>query len=209
MTAAEARADRARLETEVDNAVAAGARARNAGAKAASDVHALQQELTRLQVQHARQGESKELSQQIVELANRLSVAQRAVITSAANVDNAARGERDARTELGFLLIDNLGVFARDAQKFSEAAQGQLAALAEPIAQAQTAWQAAQLEWARLSSALRDTLQDVDEKRGVYAPMSRYSVLIKMPPFPYPPVGEIRAAPAGVALLSRPAKAAA
>lgn len=207
MNASQARQERARLEGEEQNAVAAGGRARNGKTAFARDRGKLTHDLEVERVQLVR--EDKPTSERAEELMTALS----ALPTDAecdSVIDRADRARRDARTELDYLLKDHLDVFAADAAVLSEAACGQFQALVVPIAEALAAAQAARLSWAKLSPALGETLRERDEARGTYSPSGVYQRLTAFPQFPIA-VGDANwsARPAGVAKLPKQTKRAA
>ena len=118
--------------------------------------------------------------------------------------DAAARAQRDAETELQYLLVDGLEHFLGDAAKLAEAAEGQLAALAPAVADAARAHQVAQLEYAKLAKAIATTLEERDREQGVYPPPSRYQRATQVPAFPLPLVSEYVARPAGAQEIVSP-----
>jgi hypothetical protein len=202
MTADQARKERARLEAEWQNGVAAGARERNGKVVAQRAREKLMPELESARVRAVRQDGAPELLERIAELERELAALPTEAESEAA-VDRANRAERDARTELEYLLKDELATFLADAAVLSEAAAGQRAALALPIAEARTTAQKAALEFAKLAPALAATLRERDEAAGTYAPAGLYQRLTRFPPFPIRVDDtEWTARPAGAALVT-------
>jgi hypothetical protein len=181
MTPERARKERARLEAEVNNGVAAGGTQRRAKAVAMRERARLAHDLEIARTQAVREGkpDSKHAADLAAELAALPTEAECDV-----SIDRAARAERDARTELEYLLLDELATFCDDAAVLSEAAQGQFSALELPIEQAQRAAQVAQVAWSKLGPALSAKLRERDEATGTYSPVSVYQRLTAFPSFP-------------------------
>jgi hypothetical protein len=209
MKAQEARDERTRLLQEAARARAAGAEARNCRPAVEGEIVDLKRQQTQVMVEHARRGASEDLAKRTLNIAERLAASEQELADADARLEAAARGERDAQTELGYLLKDELGTFLGDARGLAKEAEAKLGALAPAIAEVHAVWQAAALEYARLSPAVAEALRERDRAAGVDRPAGHYEQLVRMPAFPLPIIrGEPKARPAAVdELVAKPEKA--